>query len=628
MSRIDPNFHENLFRPTYELNSGVTASIAGVTSGVSGGLLTGAVSYISLGLSAYLLGMATKRFSQGLKPLRQQIKMFSNKKLFCDHEWLRKAHDKDKDHVFIGEGFEWGTEHADRAYQIQNMSSDKSEINLPLVIKPLKKKWDIETRALGGKPWIHGLGDSKNIFAHNSMFYGHTFIAGNVGTGKTQLLKLLSIGVAIHRDHLLIIVDPKGDASWRDGIKEEMEKLGKGQLFYHFNPNKESESIKIDPIKNWNRSTEIADRLTNLTAAGSTGGDAFSDFGWKIINQVVDAMLFCGDVIQIKTIYRNLVEYKYKLAERTLTKHFNDVLGKDFLIDKKKELAAYGKSTLAQLVGYYETNLSEKNYCKEVESAIQLIQHDAVHMSKMTSSLLPLFEVLTAKPLADLISPDDNIEDDDDRLIVNSKDIMKTGGVLYLSLGSLADTKTAGHLAKMYLSDFAALAGNRYEYGEGEREPRRVSIFVDEVHAALAGNVSLINLLAQARGASFQLFLATQTIPDLESQTDAATAKRVLGLCNNFFSLRCQDSDTQEFVSQQFGKTQVSTLGTAVMQMGDTTTNLSDFKASRTETLTKTEADTFPAYLLGDLPILQYMARLADGRKIKGKIPILINKAS
>jgi len=626
MSRINPMFHENLFRPIFEINSAVLAFICACVTAMTGNFLSGDASDVCIIVSVYLFCMSGRRFYQSINPLRQQISLFYNKKIFKTYTELRNFHKKNTNVTYIGEGFEWGGEHSDRAYQIQSMSSDKSEIKMPLLLRYKKKTWDKNTRELGGKPWIHGLGKSLDVTTLNSTWYGHTFIAGSVGTGKTTLLKLLSIGVAIQRDHLTIIVDPKGDESWREGLKKEMESQGKGHLFYHFNPNKPTTSIKIDPIKNWNRSTEIADRLTNLTSSATDGGDPFTDFGWKVINQVVDAMLFTGETVQIRSIYRNLVENKYRLAENAVDKHLKNILGNDYMEEHGVEVRTYGKTKITQLVGFYSDKYANLYPEKGVDGAIQLIEHDAGHMMKMTASLLPLFEVLTAEPLNELISPVDDLTNEDTRPIVDLHEMVQTGGCLYLSLGSLSDTKTAGHLAKMYLADLAALAGTRYEFHDSSTgEPRRVSIFIDEAHAALSGNVSLINLLAQSRGAWTQLFMCTQTIPDLESQTDSATAKRILGLCNNFFSMRCQDDDTQEYVAKQFGKTQISTLGTALMQMGDSSTDLDHYKQSRTETLTKNEGDTFPPYLLGDLPILQYMARLSDGRKIKGKIPILID---
>lgn len=40
----------------------------------------------------------------------------------------------------------------------------------------------------------------------------------------------------------------------------------------------------------------------------------------------------------------------------------------------------------------------------------------------------------------------------------------------------------------------------------------------------------------------------------------------------------------------------------------------------------KEREDAFPSTLLKDLPNLQYVARLADGRTVKVRLPILVNK--
>ena len=55
-------------------------------------------------------------------------------------------------------------------------------------------------------------------------WYGHTLITGNVGTGKTTLLRLLSCG-AIHHGNVVLAVDPKNDQDWRDAMKAECDAL-------------------------------------------------------------------------------------------------------------------------------------------------------------------------------------------------------------------------------------------------------------------------------------------------------------------------------------------------------------------------------------------------------------------
>src|SRR5699024_12075237 len=51
-------------------------------------------------------------------------------------------------------------------------------------------------------------------------WFGHTLITGNVGTGKTVLQRLLSISM-LHLGHVIVVIDPKNDAEWRQSLMDE-----------------------------------------------------------------------------------------------------------------------------------------------------------------------------------------------------------------------------------------------------------------------------------------------------------------------------------------------------------------------------------------------------------------------
>jgi conjugal transfer pilus assembly protein TraD len=146
------------------------------------------------------------------------------------------------------------------------------------------------------------------------------------------------------------------------------------------------------------------------------------------------------------------------------------------------------------------------------------------------------------------------------------------------------------------------------------------------VHASIENNDALFNMMAQGRAASVQMILATQTISDIAAKTDKPSADRFLGLCNNFISMRTTDPITQEYVSSQFAQASVAQQQVRTGTQRDTSQSSLSFSAGYQETLMKTREDMFPPALLGDLPILQYVARLADGKKLKMKLPIIINK--
>ena len=662
--RSTPLFHENLYRPIYELNIAYS-HFAAATATISSTVIAsqGHMGMVGFCVSATLVAQCVSNSLKAAPLVKRQCNIFFNKITFEDIERIREEHSAHEIHnnkrgpksnqIFIGHGFEWGAEHANRAYQIQGLYTDKEEIRLPIFLKPFKKKWMENTRKLGGKPWIQGVGDATRQYISEEALFGHSMITGNVGTGKTTMFILLSLAM-IHKNYTVIILDPKNDSAWRNALKREMEFFGKGDDFHFFHPSQPSTSCKIDPVKNWNRATEIAERISSIMVE-SGKEDSFIRFNWNVINSTVNAMLYAGIQPQIKSIARYATTDKGRLAERCLEVHYLKSVGPDWNHKLKSKLEKCGKTKLEQLVFYYQQVLSQTHHSNEVDGIINLLTHNAEHMQKMTANLLPIFSVLTSKPMDDLISPEESVEmslderteamyeEEDshqelehscDELnkrqgqfeveksrYINTADIVERGGLLYMALDSLSDTKTAGYLSKLVLADIAAVAGSRYNFSEGKG--RRVAVFVDEVHAAIAGNEALLNLLAQGRAAHMQLFIATQTKADLEAKTDPATANRVLGLCNNFFSMRANDTSTQEYASKQFGEVPITSQQITLGQSSGNTSELTDFGSSYSERLTKQNDKAFSETLLGSLPILQYIARLSDGRTIKAKVPVI-----
>ena len=667
MNRINPKHLESLYRPVFEMNSVAIWGCA-VAASLAQSMITNGVTYnlniissgVALGLGAYKMKLAVPR-------VKRQMLLMTNKMEFLSVTELRVRnkseinrllpgttgpdgkeviHD-DNDKVtyknrqtYLCDGFEWGSEHANRAYQVLDMSSDMSEIKFPLVMRPWEKNLKEQTRKLGGKPWVHGMGDSKPIYMTEDVWYGHTFITGSVGTGKTTLFKLLSLSM-YHLGNVLIIVDPKNDNDWRDSIKAEMEENGEGHKFYYFNPSNPSISVRIDPLKNYNRVQELTTRIASLQATDG-GSNTFTEFGWEVINKVIVACVFVGEHPTLVSIKRYLTDGKGDLALRCIKKHFNEVLDDSWEKTHARNIAgSEGKSELEKLMSYYREKVMGQHQNQAVDGAISMVEHDAAHYQKMVIGLLPLFSILNAAPFDELLSPhrdvyDDDIEDFQDPSfrrdstdnkgkmpIINLNQVVAQGGVFYMSLDSLSDSKTAGYLAKLITQDMAAVAGDRYNHA-GQHKPRRISLFVDEVHAAVAGNDALLNLLAQGRAASIQCFLASQSIADLEEKIGPAAAQRFLGLCNNFVSMRVNDATTQKFVSGQFGQTGITEQSVMSSQGSSSDAPLDEFTGSFAQKLGSIREDMFPDQLLTDLPKLQFIGRFQDGRKIKGRIPVIL----
>ena len=613
---------ENLFRPIFELKQAQYWLAGGFITLVTGGFSMDTPYPVHLILGSLMLFVGALRVKSSLPLMKLQFRLFNNYVYLYPLSKFRERTLQDKSQAFLGKGFEWGPEHAQRAYQLMSMSTSYMEIKLPLLLKPMSYRYIEETRKLGGRPWIHGVAAEEEVFADESVFHAHSVIFGNPGTGKTTLLKMLSSG-ALNRGNVIIIIDPKNDEDWKNGIQKECEALGMSDRFYFFHPSHPSKSCRIDPMNSYVRSTELASRIASLLP-GESESDPFVQFAWKCIYQVIEAMIYVGEKPQLVSIGKYLMTGKRSLAKKALGKLFSLEYGDDWPSTMGKLLEKEGSGDLLTgMIVHYQESLSEEHSEPALEGIIEMVSHDAQHMSKMLSSTAPLFAQLTSTPLNELLSPTLSMNEDDEiRPIIDVDKLVRTGGVLYVSLDSLSDSMVASAIGKLVLADICAASARRYNYESGEG--RRVSLFVDEAHACI--NDPLINMMAVARGAKFELYVSSQTLPDYIAKTSEAQARRILGLASNLFCLRVNDNVTQEYATENFGEANIRGVDYSLSSSNDTKGTLGDFSGGMREDLTVTREKVFPTTLLGDLPNLQYIARLGDGRKIKGRVPFMIDK--
>ncbi|MCV5790277.1 TraM recognition domain-containing protein, partial [Escherichia coli] len=178
-------------------------------------------------------------------------------------------------------------------------------------------------------------------------------------------------------------------------------------------------------------------------------------------------------------------------------------------------------------------------------------------------------------------------------------------------------------ISQLIMSDLTSCAGSRYNAQDGDMSANsRISIFVDEAHSAI--NNPMINLLAQGRAAKIALFICTQTISDFIAAASVETANRITGLCNNYISLRVNDTPTQTLVVENFGKSAISTNMVTYTTGSETSLPHNNFSGSISERKQTTLEESIPKDLLGQVPMFHIVARLQDGRKVVGQIPIAV----
>jgi len=530
--------------------------------------------------------------------------------------------------LFLGRGFDWQQKHVQRLHALKKL--DISVIMPPQWYMTLRQRWSPSDTGLNirGVEWIHGLEPKEtDIYAPLKDMQGNTVIFGTTGSGKTRCFEIIATQ-AIHRENsILIVIDPKGDRALRERLQLECARVGKEFMFFH--PAFPSLSVRLDPLKNWQRVTELASRVASLIR-GESGDSVFKDFAWRAINQIAAALVELEERPNLLKLRRYLEGGPEHLLQQTLEDYFRKhVPDWAIRIDpymKKANKGDYNKerpskntsSELMAYVRFYKAEIPESQRSESADALVSMFEHNRDHQMKLIQSLLPLLTQLTSGELGALLSPDGS-DADDIRPILDTKKIIDSRQVLYVGLDALSDSSVAAAIGAIILADLASVAGHRYNYGGEDIE---INLLVDE--AAEVITPPFVQILNKARGAGFVTYFAAQSYPDFVARTgNADMAKMIIANANNLIALRTIDDETQKYIVGNFGKTSVVTVAHSQSTSMSTDGNPTHYSGGYSERLSETEVDIYPADMLGKLPDLHFIANISGGRIIKGRLPLL-----
>ena len=447
----------------------------------------------------------------------------------------------------------------------------------------------------------------------------HLYITDQyITTHNTRMFDIL-ISQAVLRNEAVIIIDPKGDKELRDNARSACEALGHPERMVTFHPGFPEESVRIDPLRNFTRITEIASRISALIPSES-GADPFTAFGWQALNNIAQGLMMAHERPTLIKLRRFLEGGAAGLVIKSITAYCDSKM-EGWESVAKTYLEKAKKGTLEQralmLTRYYYEEVQPEHPSAELEGLLSMFEHDGTHFSKMVANLLPIMNMLTSGELGQMLSPD--YEDaSDTRPILDTAKIINQPMVAYIGLDSLTDNVVASAIGSMFLADLTAVAGDRYNYGV---DNKMVNLFVDEAAEVISD--SLITLLNKGRGSKFRLFVATQTFADFSARMGSQDkALQVLGNINNTLALRVKDTDTQEYIVKGLPTTRVQ----YVMRSQGQNSHGDEpvlHGGNQGERLMEEESELFPPQLLGMLPNLEFIGNISGGTLIKGRLPIL-----
>ena len=674
--------YESIFRPNYEFYICVSYGVCALASlGVGllsdlpwGAVLSYIAIYIALGTIAFYPARRLYAIHQRLNG--SALKFIDSRRFIHTVKQYQAQHK-----VYFGSGFIWTSDQTQRAHDLMKHPLAKSAFAPPSAIELFSARKEMIFNALKeargfnkllqlphiiheaqktqferpedqpGQHWIHGLctEDYRPIAVPEDFFKVHLFILGTTGSGKTRLADLL-ISQAIMRGECQIIIDPKGDKELCANAKRacaiyretciQQGKPDPGERFYSFHPADPQGSVRINFLSNSTYDTDVASRIMQIIPASGNNA-SFRAFCWEAINATVQALLVCSIQPTLKLIKTHLEDQLKQLMPQAMEKfclkqdelhltHNGDIGHAPYSALYQRTLESKKRNTLSEAEAQRETLIEVyRTYYQNaiigtqtLDEAVTKYAHAAEHYKKMIVSVTPLLTKLTAGDLSYMLSPDYDNPDLKASPILDTHTLYKRAGVLYLGLDSLSDPEVAGAIGAMALSDLAALSGNIYNFATSFPP---VNIFVDEAAECLCD--SAISLLNKGRGAGVRMTIATQSIADFTNRLGSEAKKdQVLANLNNIISLRLEDTASAQWFCDKAPKTTIKSLH---VSQGISALNISPMLhgGSQSEQLSEEEVPLVPQDLLGLLPNLEYFAKFGGGTFVKGKLPILSDKA-
>lgn len=595
--------YETGFRPNFEARQTFVTASCGLCCVASLHAWLGVPPKSAFMLSA-IFGVMTAFYGwQALLQRKRQTRLKKTETRFMTLATL-DAQREDRA-LYMGEGFAWGSREA----QIVADLYQDHEAHDAL-------------RARGqGATWLHGIGAEKAapVHLHDDETKGHVLIVGTTGAGKTRLFDLL-VTQSILRREATIIVDPKGDDELRLNAEAAFQRVGRAGDFSFFHPSKVDTSCAIDPLANYQRSSELASRLAAIIP-GTGDGEVFRSYSQNALMSIFYGIIAGGAPPTILDVQEPLTQgsgrivfvalQRWARTQRAgVTAEFDAATSRPDGWDKKA----------AQAVKFYHRAVAQDPGARDhdLDNLIGLFEHDATHFSKMVASLIPVIGQLCSGELKYLLSPNGK------RLpksgeVVNLAEVIEQRRGLYVGLDTLSDAIVGSRIGQLVLSDLTALAGARYNAGN---RGNFVNIFVDEASEVVTEQ--LIQLLNKGRGAGFRLFVATQTLADLEARSGSkAFAEMMAGNMNSVVMLRTINAGTQQDLAEKLPEVPLSyVMKTSSTSLGTEAADAA-YGKSHGERLMQEKQRLIAPETFGDLTDLEYFVRTPRGRLLKGRLPIL-----
>jgi conjugative coupling factor TraD (TOL family) len=601
-------------------------------------------------VAALLLLHAAWRTRQGLRIVRYQRNLEQPRPYRLAPEALpRPAHQ-----VFLGRGFRWTARHTQRWADLQRDLSLRDARDMlrrqgdPLLLR-LRREGVLPVllglaglarparpsmvQELGGSLGLHGIEtDEEDVGLNVSERPGHVLVVGTTRVGKSRLLEVM-VSQDIAAGHVVVVLDPKGDLGVLQRMYAEASRAGRADQFYFFHLGYPELSARYNPLGDFTRVTEIADRIAN-GVPGEGSAAAFKQFVWHYVNGTMRGVVALGERPSYKALRRHLNDcdgLAVRYIEWWLERQPDAAGWREEVEAMRPDGRAGGDRELRERnprAWKLATYLQRKQLHDDVAvSLIALVSHPRQHFEKLVASVKPLIEKLTNGRAGELLSPD-YADPTDPRPVFDWSTVVANGGIVYVGLDALSSTSVAGAVGSSMFADLTSVASRIYKHGidHGQSRslpPRRLCIHADEFNELIGDE--FVPMINKAGGAGFQVVAYTQTTSDIEARMgDAARARQVEGNFNTRIYLRVLDDVTAEGFVQRLSDVYISST-TAVSRSADSNDpeEFAEFGSTSEDRLTMEKVPMLAPADLGQLPKGHAFALLNGGQLYKLRIPLI-----
>jgi conjugal transfer pilus assembly protein TraD len=555
---------------------------------------------------------------QGLSHWYRRGRLFVEPQLKVTVEELIELINQDIDQAYMGEGFQWTQSHSQMSNDFK--ARDPETIKPPqIVLDVMNKVYRNHPSPVKGDVWLHGINISEtHIYLPREERYSHRLIIGTTGAGKGRVIALDVIG-AVVRGESLVILDPKLDENLLDLIWYTLKLMGQTHRLHYFSPAYPSCSVRVNLLKNYNTTAQLASRVIELLPQGGGDSESFKNFCWRAVNVIFEGLEMTTTIptlVKLRTFIEGDIDH---LLLRAGLAYFKLIPEFKTWADELEESKDDYKAKAQAIADLYDASCRDAYPNSTIESIISIHEHDRAYYAKLIQTIIPILNQLTSGPLRDLLSPEEDYRDP--RPIVDTQKICSRGDILFMNLASLADPTTGSAIGSLASADLVNVIADRYFY---QRDIKKIpmNIICDEASEVI--NTSSIRIANKSRGAECSFTIMVQSVKDIEQRLGSEPAMmQALGNFNIKSTLRLEDDVSQELMSTRFGETMIKTMSQSVATNTMVASDDMDFNTSYKKDVKDGTAAFMPKDLFGRLADLHYFTTLPGGALYKVRVPYI-----